>query len=673
MTDFKEILKPRALSLYHSLGGRILAGFVLMAFISLIVALAGIFYTSQAGQNFSDTVDKNQQVTFAILKLNVAVERQSASVLNYLLVYNNRVDYVVKYLDDLKEAQNDFQTADHDLHSMFAQFNLSSDSLNKTERLYQGFTDNIEQVLVTAESISNTKTKSSVDPVDLWEGPGQSTKEALLAAINENLSLYTTQTQSRTALARQQGVNITIISLALVLVAGIGGTVGAILITRSITRPLRRLANVANAVRNGNLNVLVITPKGNDEVAILAAAMAAMTADLRRSRLELEESLLRTRRRNRELTAVNRVTAALSRSLDLYTILQDALSELMDVTEASHGIMYLLEEDGHLVRVTSQNQSSVPSADFELFEEAGNALVAQMLGQSEVQVTSNLSSAVRSNFYIAIPLKSKNKVLGVATLSSVQLNQTTAEDRELYAAIGNQIGIAIENAQLYGQAQQLAALEERNRLARDLHDSVTQTVFSVTLAAEAARAMYIKKPEKVEAQLERIQSLSRGALTEMRSLIFQLRPAALEEQGLLVAIQKHLDALQSRESVKIHFEVAGEGRLSKEHEQTLYRVAQEATNNIVKHARASEAWVKLVIGESEVTLSIVDNGVGFEQNAASLRNQERKSLGMTSMQERAALAGGHLEVNSAAGHGTTVTISVPLKLVPRPAGLGVIG
>jgi two-component system sensor histidine kinase UhpB len=147
----------------------------------------------------------------------------------------------------------------------------------------------------------------------------------------------------------------------------------------------------------------------------------------------------------------------------------------------------------------------------------------------------------------------------------------------------------------------------------------------------------------------------------------------LEEQGLIVAIQKHLDALQSRESVKIHFEVVGEGRLSKEHEQTLYRVAQEATNNIVKHAKASEAWVRLVLGESEATLSIADNGVGFEQDAASLRNQERKSLGMTSMQERAVLAGGHLEVMSAAGQGTTVTISVPLKLVPRPAGLGVVG
>jgi signal transduction histidine kinase len=674
MTDLKEILKPRALSLYHSLGGRILAGFVLMAFISLIVALAGIFYTSQAGQNFSDTVDKNQQVTFAILKLNVAVERQSASVLNYLLVYNSRVDYVVKYLDDLKEAQNDFQTADHDLHTMFAQFGLSSDSLNKTERLYQAFSDNVEQVLVTAESISNTKTKGSVDPVDLWEGPGQSTKEVLVAAINENLSLYTTQTQSRTTLARQQGVSITIISLALVLVAGIGGTIGAVLITRSITRPLRRLANVANAVRSGNLNVIVNTPKGSDEVAILAAAMADMTADLRRSRQELEESLLRTRRRNRELTAVNRVTKALSRSLDLYTILQEALSELIDVTEAGHGIMYLTEDDGQVVRVTSQNQNITAKADFELFEEAGNSLVAQVLAQSEVQVTPSSPNAVSEvHFYVAIPLKSKNKVLGVATLNRVQLDQITVEDRELYAAIGNQIGIAIENAQLYGQAQQLAALEERNRLARDLHDSVTQTVFSVTLAAEAARAMYIKKPEKVEAQLERIQSLSRGALTEMRSLIFQLRPAALEEQGLIVAIQKHLDALQSRESVKIHFEVVGEGRLSKEHEQTLYRVAQEATNNIVKHAKASEAWVRLVIGESEASLSIADNGVGFEQDAASLRNQERKSLGMTSMQERAALAGGHLEVMSAAGQGTTVTISVPLKLVPRPAGLGVVG
>ena len=183
--------------------------------------------------------------------------------------------------------------------------------------------------------------------------------------------------------------------------------------------------------------------------------------------------------------------------------------------------------------------------------------------------------------------------------------------------------------------------------------------------------MYIKRPDKVEAQLERVQSLARGALTEMRSLIFQLRPAALEEQGLAVAIQRHLDALQSREQIKIEFEQDGIGRLNHEHEQTLYRIAQEATNNIVKHAHATTAHVKLTIGETQATLTIEDNGTGFDQAEAALRNQERKSLGMTSMRERAELAGGQFTIESAPGRGTIVIIAIPLKLLPRPAGLGV--
>lgn len=667
--------KVRTLALYRSLGGRILAGFVLMALISLIVALAGIFYTAKSAYNLSDTVDKNQEVTFAILKLNVAVERQSSSVLNYLLVYTDQPELVNRYLQDLQDAQNDFQVADGQIRTTFAQLNLPADTLNKVERLYQSFSDTIKQVLAAARFRLNdqNKTKLSTDPINLWEGPGQSTKDALLGAINESVSFYRTQTNNRIEAAKQQGLFITILSLALVLVAGIGGTTGAIVITRSITRPLRRLAIVAEAIRGGNLDIEVATPTGRDEVASLGGAMAAMTRNLRQSRQELEQSLAQTKRRNRELMAVNRVTAVISRSLDLHTVLQAALHELMDVAEVEYGSLFLADSAGELAQVAVQSQDGRAKPPIAFVGLGGLRVISEIAQQGQVRVVESHTEAGLDTmqFYISVPLKSKGKVLGVANLVSQKPGQVTEADRELYTVIGNQIGIAIENAQLYAQAQQLASLEERNRLARDLHDSVTQTVFSVSLAAEAARAMYIKRPDKVEAQLERVQNLARGALTEMRSLIFQLRPAALEEQGLAVAIQKHLDALQSREQIKIEFEQVGTGRLSHEHEQTLYRIAQEATNNIVKHAHATAAHLKLTIGETLATLTIEDNGTGFDLADAAWRNQERKSLGMTSMRERAELAGGQLTVESAPERGTIVTVAIPLKLLPRPAGLGV--
>jgi signal transduction histidine kinase len=223
----------------------------------------------------------------------------------------------------------------------------------------------------------------------------------------------------------------------------------------------------------------------------------------------------------------------------------------------------------------------------------------------------------------------------VLNLTSTQVKNFSENDLVLYKAIGSQVGIAVENAQLYAQAQQLAALEERNRLARDLHDSVTQTLFSITLTAESARAMMVKKPERVGAQLERLQNLARGALAEMRALIFQLRPAALEEQGLVQALEKHIASVRSKEGLQIDFVAEGERRLSNEQEQALYRIAQEALNNIVKHAQATQVDVKLVINDETATLGIQDNGVGFDTaTPATPQSSERKSLGMTSMRER---------------------------------------
>ena len=380
--------KVRTLALYRSLGGRILAGFVLMALISLIVALAGIFYTGKSAYDLSDTVDKNQEVTFAILKLNVAVERQSSSVLNYLLVYTDYPELVNRYLQDLQDAQTDFQAADGQVRATFAQLNLTTTSLDTVERLYQSFSDTIKQVLASAHFrlSDQNQTKLSTDPVNLWEGPGQSTKDALLGAVNESVSFYRVQTNNHLEAAKQQGVLITVISLALVLVAGIGGTIGAIVITRSITRPLRRLAIVAETIRVGNLDIEVGTPKGRDEVAILGGAMAAMTSNLRQSRQELEQSLAQTKRRNRELMAVNRVTAVINRSLDLHTVLQAALHELMDVAEVEYGSLFLTDSTGELAQVAVQSQDGQAKPPTAFVGLGGLRVIEEIAQQGQVRV-----------------------------------------------------------------------------------------------------------------------------------------------------------------------------------------------------------------------------------------------------------------------------------------------
>jgi signal transduction histidine kinase len=369
--------------------------------------------------------------------------------------------------------------------------------------------------------------------------------------------------------------------------------------------------------------------------------------------------------------------------LRLEQILNDALEELMLVSEMRHSSIFLIQPENDILRLVAyRNQNEAYLQHFGKGVKVGEQLTGAVAQSGEVifvddvdadpRVSGEIRNLFGINTYLGIPLTGSGKVVGVLNLTGEEQRTFNESDLELYRAIGSQVGIAVENAQLYAQAQLVAALEERNRLARDLHDSVTQTLFSITLTAESARAMLVKKPERVEPQLERLQNLARGALAEMRALIFQLRPAALEEQGLVSALVKHIELVRSKENQNINFSVEGERRLSNEHEQALYRITQEALNNVVKHAQATEVNVKLTITDEAAYLTITDNGVGFDTTAVSRRTpQEQKSLGMTSMQERAVLAGGNISINSNPGGGTTISVILPLLSAPRPVGTGI--
>jgi len=219
---------------------------------------------------------------------------------------------------------------------------------------------------------------------------------------------------------------------------------------------------------------------------------------------------------------------------------------------------------------------------------------------------------------------------------------------------------AIENARLYRRAQEAAVLEERNRLARDLHDSVTQQLFSMTLTAQAARAQLGKNIQRASAQLERIQETATAALAEMRALIYQLRPPVLTDQGLVAALNQHIGALSRREAIRAEMSVAGDERYARGAEQAIFRIVQEALNNVVKHANASTVSVTLEFTPELVRVSVADNGVGFDiQSVESGKTSSGRHLGLISMRERAAELGGTMELHSRPGGGTEIVVLVP--------------
>ena len=216
--------------------------------------------------------------------------------------------------------------------------------------------------------------------------------------------------------------------------------------------------------------------------------------------------------------------------------------------------------------------------------------------------------------------------------------------------------LADQNAQLAERSAQLAAVEERNRLARDLHDSVSQELFSLSMLAAASRRLIEQKPEVAAQQLDEIQQTARRALQETRSLIFALRPAALDDRGLAPAVRDLAGAARERQGLQVDLSIGGERRLPLAHEQALFRILQEALANVARHSGVRLAEVALRYDDEQVSLTVRDRGRGFDLDTP----HSARSVGLDSMRERAAALGGQLSVASAPGQGTTVTVTLPV-------------
>ena len=260
-----------------------------------------------------------------------------------------------------------------------------------------------------------------------------------------------------------------------------------------------------------------------------------------------------------------------------------------------------------------------------------------------------------------VPLVASGELTGVLRFSRDDSESFEEQQVTLARGVADQIAVAVSNARRYQVSQQAAALEERHRIARDLHDSISQTLFSLTLHTRTAELALDKAgldgDGSVGRPLREVAELTRGALAEMRALIFELRPGALAEEGLAAALSKHAAAVSAREGLAIAVE-APEQRLplTVEQEEHLYRLGQEALHNVVKHAQATEARIELGAGSDSVRLSVRDDGAGFDPAAPRPGH-----LGLETMHDRANRIGGQLAIDSSPGSGTTVVVEVPIS------------
>jgi len=233
-------------------------------------------------------------------------------------------------------------------------------------------------------------------------------------------------------------------------------------------------------------------------------------------------------------------------------------------------------------------------------------------------------------------------------------NHFTVHAAQLALAIANQAAVAMENARLYEEARKVATLEERQRMARELHDSVSQALYGIALGTHAAREQLERAPQKLSGTLDYILNMSATAVAEMRALVFELRPESLEQEGLVAALTRQADAVRARAGVTMHLDLCAEPDVSLDVKEALYRIAQEALQNIVKHAYAQTVSVSLCTEGAQVVLEVTDDGHGFDPGGRFPGH-----LGLRTMHERAIRLDGSLEISSRAEGGSKVRASIP--------------
>lgn len=259
--------------------------------------------------------------------------------------------------------------------------------------------------------------------------------------------------------------------------------------------------------------------------------------------------------------------------------------------------------------------------------------------------------------FLGVPIVAKGEIVGAFYLTD-KLDEPVFSDRdeELIQLLAAHAAIALENARLFERSRELSVMEERERLARELHDAMSQALFSLTLTAESAASLLRSDPDKAEAQIRSMQRLAREVTGELRTLVLGLRPASLETDGLVATLQAHVEVLRRARNAQVELEVEGEGRLDPAVETEVLRMVQEALHNALRHAQAEHIAIRMVLDASPVTVAVCDDGIGFDPDAPRVRSRR---LGLTSMRERAAALGGKLTILSSPGTGTEVRLELP--------------
>jgi PAS domain S-box-containing protein len=409
--------------------------------------------------------------------------------------------------------------------------------------------------------------------------------------------------------------------------------------------------------------------KGQVEIArelatslAIAIRQAQLREQVQHHAADLEQ---RVAERTRELASLYDVTALTSQSLDLPTTLEQSLALVLDALRCDAGAIQVLDEaeqSGHTIIHGGFAPAHVAPLGRSMAEGGLSNWVVQFNQPLVVpDVVAADPRALRetglegTHAYLGVPMRAGGRVVGVVSVRDAADREFNAADVALLSSVADHLGVAVESDRLRQEAEQAVRSRERERLARELHDSVTQSLYSMVLFAGAARELVgTGETEGVQQHLLDLEDAAMQALREMRLMLYELRPPILEKVGLAAALQQRLDAVERRAALQARLLLVGEIKVAPAIEQELYGIALEALNNALRHSDATWVSVQISTAEGRLEMEVVDNGKGFEPVALA----EKGGLGLLNMRQRAEKMGGTLTVVSAPGEGTTVRVSV---------------
>ena len=361
--------------------------------------------------------------------------------------------------------------------------------------------------------------------------------------------------------------------------------------------------------------------------------------------------------RTRELSTLYSITNIISRSLDLQSTLDQCLKSISEALGAEIGFIHFYQRDTQLLlRQVSEGWTQKESPEENHFFRSLFDKQHPLLNTDFTPPHFNshqIAMLIKYPSFISAPIFGRQGVLGLISFFSSKSTAFNHEELSLLTSVANHISIAVENNRLHQKADEAIVIEERQRLARELHDSISQLLYSQLLFSEASlKLVHSGDTELLTSYLHRLADVADQAFKEMRLMIYSLRPKVLESVGLSGALQHRLNTVEQRAGMETKFSVKGVDNLPSQVEDGLFRIAQEALNNALKHASATAITVRLEQEEPFIELEVSDNGIGFEREAIV------EGIGIASMQERAKQLGGDLMIASTPGMGTSIRVKL---------------